>query len=153
MTSGVDAIFEVMKTQIKLNCPDCHSIILKKNGKKSYGKQSYQYKDCNRQFIGDHALSYQGCHSTVESRIRLMLVGGCGIKDIAKITSVSIGKLLSTLQGWAYQLFPKRQYYQKLEVDEFWTYVGKKKRKVWLIYAYERHTGVEVWGKRDLKNC
>ena len=59
-----------------------------------------------------------------------MLVRGCGIKDIAEITSVSIGKVLSTIQGWAYQLVPKRQYYQRLEVDEFWTYVGKKKCKV-----------------------
>jgi hypothetical protein len=28
-----------------------------------------------------------------------------------------------------------------LEVDEFWTYVGNKKNKVWLIYAYHRATG------------
>jgi insertion element IS1 protein InsB len=37
-------------------------------------------------------------------------------------------------------------------VDEFWTYVGKKAEKVWLIYAYHRETGeivAWVWGKRD----
>ncbi|PNK61506.1 hypothetical protein A6J60_011950 [Psychrobacter sp. FDAARGOS_221] len=59
------------------------------------------------------------------------------------------------MQGWAYQLTPKRQYYRKLEVDEFWTYVGKNKRKVWLIYAYDRITGeivAYVWGK-DLKTA
>jgi IS1 family transposase len=41
-----------------------------------------------------------------------------------------------------------------LEVDEFWTYVGKKSNKVWLVYAYQRETGdigAFVWGKRDLK--
>ncbi|MDR0565964.1 MAG: IS1 family transposase, partial [Prevotellaceae bacterium] len=39
-----------------------------------------------------------------------------------------------------------------LEVDEFWTYVGEKKNKVWLIYAYHRSTGeivAFVWGKRN----
>ena len=156
MTAKVDVIFEVMKTQIELNCPDCHSTSVKKNGKKSYGKQNYQCKDCKRQFIGDHALTYQGCHSTIESRIRLMLVRGCGIRDIAEIATVSIGKILNTIQGSAYQLTPKRQYYRKLEVDEFWTYVGKKKRKVWLIYAYDRSTGeivAYVWGKRNLKTA
>ena len=30
---------------------------------------------------------------------------------------------------------------KQLEVDEFWTYVGNKKNKVWLIYAYHRATG------------
>ncbi|WP_162270466.1 IS1 family transposase, partial [Acinetobacter gandensis] len=54
-----------MKTQIQINCPDCHSPSLKKNGKKSYGKQNYQCKDCKRQFIGDHALTYNGCHSRI----------------------------------------------------------------------------------------
>ena len=68
MTVRAEVIFEVMKTQIELNCPDCHSTSVKKNGKKSYGKQNYQCKDCKRQFIGDHALTYQGCHSTIESR-------------------------------------------------------------------------------------
>jgi IS1 family transposase len=41
-----------------------------------------------------------------------------------------------------------------LEVDEFWTYVGNKKNKVWLIYAYYRQTGEivsYVWGKRNYK--
>ncbi|MDP7804061.1 transposase-like zinc-binding domain-containing protein, partial [Acinetobacter baumannii] len=32
-----------------------------KNGIKVDGKQNYQCKDCKRQFIGDHALSYLGC--------------------------------------------------------------------------------------------
>jgi IS1 family transposase len=37
-------------------------------------------------------------------------------------------------------------------VDEFWTYVGNKGKKYWLIYAYERQSGemvAYVWGKRD----
>jgi IS1 family transposase len=43
-----------------------------------------------------------------------------------------------------------------LEVDEFWTYVGEKKNKVWLIYAYDRESGEIVsfvWAKRDLKTA
>ena len=44
-------------------------------------------------------------------------------------------------------------HYESLEVDEFWTFVGNKKNKHWLIYAYHRETGeivAYVWGKRDL---
>ncbi|MGP4906531.1 IS1/IS1595 family N-terminal zinc-binding domain-containing protein, partial [Psychrobacter faecalis] len=52
-----------MKTQIDIICPDCHSSSFSIHGIKSYGKQNYQCKDCKRQFIGDHALTYHGCHS------------------------------------------------------------------------------------------
>ena len=40
-----------------------------------------------------------------------------------------------------------------LEVDELWTFVGSKKNKVWLIYAYDRGGGEIVAyarGKRDI---
>ena len=127
-----------MKTQIEINCPDCPS--LKKNGIKSYGKQNYQCKDCKRQFIGDHALTYQGCHSQIEDKIGLMTVRGCGVRDKAVMASVSIGKVLSIMGSTVYKIVPKKRYYERLEVDEFWTYVYRKKRKVWLIYAYDRAT-------------
>ena len=38
-------------------------------------------------------------------------------------------------------------------LTEFWTFVGNKNNKQWLIYAYHRETGeivAYVWGKRDL---
>ncbi|WP_201546711.1 IS1 family transposase [Psychrobacter immobilis] len=143
-----------MKTQIEISCPDCPS--LKKNGIKSYGKQNYQCKDCKRQFISDHALTYNGCQSKIEDIIRLMMVHSCGVRNIATIASVSIGKVLSTIGSSVYKIAPKKRYYERLEVDEFWTYVYRKKRKVWLIYAYDRATNeivAYVWGKRDLKTA
>jgi IS1 family transposase len=51
---------------------------------------------------------------------------------------------------------PKQQYYDCPEVDELWTYVGKKSSKVWLIYAYHRDSGeivAFVRGKRELKTA
>jgi hypothetical protein len=60
--------------------------------------------------------------------------------------------VLSTLTNSNYKINPKQSHYDKLEVDEFWTYVGSKKNKVWLIYAYHRATGeivAWVWGKRN----
>jgi len=43
-----------------------------------------------------------------------------------------------------------------IEPVEIWTYVGNKKNKVWLIYAYHRETGeivAYVWGKRNAKTA
>lgn len=145
-----------MKVEITIVCPCCSSINIKKNGKKKNKKQNYRCNDCGRQFIGDHALTYKGCFSGLISKILLMLVRGVGIRDIAIIEDVSIGKVLSVLINSNKNIKPKQSYYEKLEVDEFWTYVGEKKKKVWLIYAYHRETGeivAWVWGKRNLKTA
>jgi IS1 family transposase len=86
----------------------------------------------------------------------MMLVRGIGIRDIAAIEKISIKKVLSVLVHSRHSIQPKEQYYDCLEVDELWTYVGKKSRKVWLIYAYHRATGeivAFVWGKRDMKTA
>ena len=40
------------------------------------------HKDCHRQFIHETELSYQGCKSDIDDKIRLMLVRGCSIADI-----------------------------------------------------------------------
>ena len=58
-----------MQINLEIKCPTCLSDSIKKNGCKVDGKQNYQCKDCKRQFIGDHALSYQGCNSGISSKI------------------------------------------------------------------------------------
>ena len=63
-----------------------------------------------------------------------MLVRGIGIRDIAIVEKVSVKKVLSTLVNSNHILKPKQNHYDSLEVDEFWTYVGNKKNKKWLIY-------------------
>jgi IS1 family transposase/transposase-like protein len=145
-----------MTIKITLYCPKCQSAKIKKNGKKSYGKQNYCCKECGHQFTGDHALSYKGCHSGLTHRILMMLVRGVGIRDAAEIEDVSIRKVLSVLTRSNYVIHPKRTHYDSLEIDEFWTYVGEKKNKVWLIYAYHRSTGeivAFVWWKRNFKTA
>jgi len=145
-----------VKITITLHCPNCQSTKIKKNGQKSYGKQNYQCKSCGRQFIGDHALSYKGCLSSITQCILLMLVRGIGIRDIASIQGISINKVLSVLVKSTHTIKPQQSHYDYLEVDEFWTYVGNKGNKVWLIYAYHRSTGEIVgfvWGNRDLKTA
>lgn len=85
-----------------------------------------------------------------------MLVRGSGIRDIADIEEISINKVLSILANSHDVITPQKDYYDCLEVDELWTYVGSKSKKVWLIYAYHRESGeivCFVWGKRDLKTA
>ena len=82
------------------------------------------------------------------------MVRGSGIRDIAVVERYRQGKVLATLEKCDYRLTPKQSHYDQLEVDELWTFVGKKSNKQWPIYAYHRATGeivAYVWGKRDLK--
>lgn len=145
-----------MIIEITLKCPGCSGENIVKNGIKSYKVQNYLCKDCSRQFIGDHALKYKGCHSDLYHKIELMLVRNIGIRDIAEIENVSIHTVLLVLTKSNKKIIPKQNYYDVLEVDEFWTYVGNKDTKVWLLYAYHRETGeVVAWvfGKRNYKTA
>ena len=145
-----------MKITIELNCPHCQSPNIVRNGKKSNRTQNYLCKACKRQFISDSERTYNGTLSRIVSMIKIMLVRGVGIRDISIILKISVTKVLKTLKSSKYQITPAKKHYKCLEIDEFWTYVGKKTNKIWLIYAYERESGeivAYVWGKRDLKTA
>jgi IS1 family transposase/transposase-like protein len=141
-----------MKTQITIKCPKCGSERIVRNGKKLNGKQLYKCRDCNRQFIADHEKTYRGTIGWFVDTIKRALVRGCGIRDVAIILEVSIGKVISTLIDTHYNIKPKQQHYTCLEVDELWTFVGSKANRQWLIYAYDREGGeivAYVWGDRS----
>lgn len=143
-----------MKKQITIQCPSCLGFSIKKNGWKIYGKQNYQCKSCGRQFIHETDLTYKGCQNHIEDKIRLKLVRGCSIADIVVIEKISKYKVLDVIVHSNLTITPKQHYYRRLQIDEFWTYVGHKKNKVWL--AYDPDTGeivAYVWGKRNLKTA
>jgi IS1 family transposase/transposase-like protein len=145
-----------MQITIELKCPHCNSPNIVRNGKKSNRAQNYLCKACGKQFISDLERTYRGTLSYIADLVKIMLVRGVGIRDISVILNIRIKKGLKTLMSTKYQIKPARKHYDCLEVDEFWTYVGRKTNKVWLIYAYHRESGEivsYVWGKRDLKTA
>ena len=145
-----------MLITITLHYLNCQSTKIVKSGKKSYGKQNYLCKDCHRQFIGYHNLPYKSCLSIIYQNILILLVRGVGIRDIAEIGRVSAKKVLSVLISFNKQIKPKQLFYNSLQVDELWTFMGKKKNKKWLIYAYSPQTKeivAWVWGKGNKKTA
>ena len=76
--------------------------------------------------------------------------------DISEIEDISVSKVLSVIASLDINLTPQLDYYDILEVDELWSYVGSKDQKRWLLYAYHKETGeivAWVWGKRDAKTA
>ncbi|SSY80513.1 IS1 transposase [Alysiella crassa] len=85
-----------------------------------------------------------------------MIVNGCSIRAISRIMAYSRAKIQAALKRSEHQITPKQKHYDTLQIDEFHTFVGHKKNKVWLIYAYHAKTGeivAFVWGKRDLQTA
>lgn len=67
-------ILRGVQIQIKLSCHHCQGTRINKNGIKSYGKQNYICRDCKKQFVSGHNLTYKGCHSQAEQTIKIMTV-------------------------------------------------------------------------------
>ena len=128
-----DALFCVGENTINTLFPPLPRAEYKENGIKHNGKQNYLCRDCYRQFVGDHNLTYPGCHSGIDRTILKMLVRNCGIRDISEITGCSRYKVQKVLKISQHHVLPKKNHYDALEVDELWTFVGNKKNKVWLI--------------------
>jgi IS1 family transposase/transposase-like protein len=145
-----------MRINIELKCPRCNNPNIVRNGKKSNRAQNYLCKACGKQFISGLERTYRGTLSCITGMIKIMLVRGGGIRDTSTALKISVKKVLKTLTSTKYRIKPARSHYDCLEIDEFWTYVGRKTNKVWLIYAYHRESGeivAYVWGKRDLKTA
>jgi IS1 family transposase/transposase-like protein len=145
-----------MLINIELKCPHCHSHSVVRNGHKRNGSQNYLCKACAKQFVKKNKKIYRGSLSWIPAAIKIMLVRGNGVRDISTILAISIQKVLQVLCSLKYQIQPKREHYDCLETDGFWTYVGRKTNKVWLIYAYHRESGeivAYVWGNRDIKTA
>ena len=125
---------EIMSITIEIKGPPCQSTKITRNGKKYNGKQNYLCTQCGRLFASDHEMTYRGCLSWVVEPVKIMLV-----RNISTVLKMSITTVLPVLTSSTYRIQPKRTRYDGLETDEFWTYVGEKKNKVWLITGKSWH--------------
>lgn len=135
-------------------CPYCLCAKVVGNGKKRSGAQNYLCRGCGKQFQ-KHYL-YWGCDKRVKDKVLPMLLRGSGVRDCAVVLGISINCVLRHLVGAAGQVVikPKQNHYHKVQIDELWSYVSKKEKKVWLLYAYCVSSGEILGftlGKRNIK--
>ena len=68
-----------------------------------------------------------------------MTLNGSGISDIARVLHVSINTVLKTIRQQAARVeepvVPER--ITELEIDEMWSFVGKKANQCWLWYGFD----------------
>ena len=139
---------------IKVNCPHCHSSKVVKNGTKSTGKQNFLCKNCGKQF--QHEYFYQGSDPSVKAQVKSSLLHGSGIRDCNKVFGVSAKTTLRLIltEGQKVVIRPKLKYYQRLQIDELYSFVNQKGKKVWIFYVYAPETKeilAVTMGKRSIK--
>src|SRR5262249_2336051 len=119
-------------------CPECSSVSIVKTGKTAQRKQRYLCKDCRRQFIRDYA--NLGCVKAVRDLVVPLTINGAGVRDIERVLFLSTNTILKTLREAAKRAdepaYPRRV--RDLEMDEFWSFVGAKRRQRWTWYGYDR---------------
>jgi len=145
-------MFEV---HIKINCPHCQSSKIVKNGKKKNGTQNLLCRSCGKQF--QPAYQYKGADPAIKQFILRLLERNNGIRDIEQVLKVSRNCVLKTLSrhGNAVQIKPALKHYKSVQIDEVWSFVGKRKKgKYWLLYAYSPESDeilAYVCGSRSAK--
>ena len=154
-----------------ISCPNCKGTDVVKFGKTANGKQRFhcQNESCVCQtFILDY--SDLGRLPETKKRIIEMAINGSGIRDTSRVLKISpttvineIKKKESDLESVNEALIrtldPNSvkvdvQRVDEAEMDEMWSFVGKKRNQRWLWHAIDHQTGkvlAYVLGRRKDK--
>ena len=98
---------------------------------------------------------YRGANPEIKGLASKMLVGGSGTRDISHVLSISrncVSKLIASYAS--INLMPRYEYYGEVQVDELYSFVQTKQKKVWILYAYCAKTKeilAVTMGKRSKK--
>lgn len=111
-----------------------------KNGKSKIGIQRYRCKSCGNSFQSSYNYT---SFMVSDDQIKILTKEGCGIRSTARILSISPNTVIRRIIKIGNQL--KRPYLiskgSKYEVDELFTFVGKKTNRICIAYSLEPTTG------------
>lgn len=126
----------IVKLVKAVTCPHCQEIKVARNGIKKNGRQNYLCRGCRKQFQAEYI--YKGSVPENKTLVLKMLCRGSGVRDCTAVTGVSKRTVLVWIKAWAASLTlkPRKHAYSRVQMDEHWSYVGKKEKKVWMLYAY-----------------
>ena len=155
-------------TFIAVQCPHCHSEQIVKRGKTRRGIQRYlcQNTACTREsFLLDY--SNRACVPEVKQHIIDMRLNASGIRDTARVLQISPTTVLSELRKKEAVLEPVNTALLRTlepnevavevtrasdaEMEEMWSFVGKKQDQRWRWHAIDHTTSVVlayVFGRR-----
>lgn len=133
---------------MKPTCPTCNSSAIKKNGHIHNGKQNHKCLACDRQFVIDPQQKI--VDDTTREQIRQALLERVSLEGVCRIFKVSMPWLLSFLNEIVLELpddlnarvtsDSEEFEVAVIELDEQWSYVGKKANQQWLWLVFHSQT-------------
>lgn len=129
-------------------CPSCGSLAFIRNGINQHGDQNHKCLECKRQFV----LNPQNKIISDETKdlVRRLLLEKLSLRGICRAAQVSQAWLLNFIKqeydqvprGLNVQVPPESTglVLERLEADELWSFVGKKKNQVWIWLALDATT-------------
>ena len=146
-----------------LICPACNSTTIKKNGHIHNGKQNHQCLSCSRQFVLNP--EKKSIPKEEKAKIRQALLERVSLEGICRIFNISMPWLLKFMDEIIHALPEhlnanviqnEELEIASLELDEQWSYVGRKKNPQWLWLVFHSTTrqvlAMHV-GKRDKESA
>jgi len=149
-------------------CPNCGSNRIIKAGKSTKGIQRYtcQNKDCpTKSFMQEYC--YKAYEPGIKKQVIDMAINGSGIRDTARVLGINKNTVIDTLkkEKSIIHVNPNFQTCEsknapevriervcdEAELDEQWSFVGKKSNQRWLRCAVDHATNTVlafVFGKR-----
>jgi IS1 family transposase len=131
-----------------LSCPRGGLSHTKKNGHTHYHKQNYRCLGCGRQFVRDS----QRVGDETRALVQRLLLERLSLRGICRVTGLSLTWLLQFIASLYAQLpdglyvapTPPRRRVNLLrleaEVDELWSFVGRRADKQWLWLAFDKES-------------
>lgn len=107
------------------------------HGKTNSGKTRYKCKNCHKTQVGYYA--YRAYHKNVNHQITQFIKEGLGIRSISRVLKISTTTLLRRIIAIAKRtMLPIIIKGRSYEVDELRTFVKRKDKLIWIVYALER---------------
>ena len=120
-----------------MNCKYCNEAC-KRSGRQKNGSQRFRCKNCKK--YQQKVYVYQAYESGTNSRIQSLLCESVGIRGISRIMNIAKGTVQSRIKMIA-RLLTKQTLKMDnaiFEVDELWTYIGRKKNEYWVAYGLDQ---------------
>lgn len=131
------------KVSGKILCLFCKSADTVKNGTTKNKKQQYYCKQCGKRFIEYY--TYCAYKPDTNKQIVMLTKEGLGIRSIARVLAVSATTILKRITAIANAVTkPVISIGKSYEVDEISTFIKRKSKKIWIVYALERSSKAVV---------
>lgn len=149
----------MIQESITHECGSCGSEDLVRNGHDYKGAQKYHCKGCGRYGTLKAQVGYP---MTIQLQVQRAVLERMSLRGIERVFGISRRTVARWIAQWGQALAPltttlaPAQSAEVLELDEVWSFVGKKDEDWWLWVALCRRTRQIVayyWGKRTWASC